>query len=81
MKVLHGTESCSLKQINKGTIKIFVIPHVKVLQINIGYKHEVLMCSKGIAEYFENPKYVKPPNEGIIGRVLRMFSTMGVLQN
>jgi hypothetical protein len=24
MKVLHGIWSCSLKQINKGTIKVFV---------------------------------------------------------
>jgi hypothetical protein len=29
---------------------------------------------------FENPEYVKPPNEDIIGCVLRVFSTMGVLQ-
>jgi hypothetical protein len=48
MKVLHGSGSCSSKQINKGTIKIFVTPCVKVLQINIGYKHDVLMCSKCI---------------------------------
>jgi hypothetical protein len=54
MKVLHGTRSCSLKQINKGTIKVFVTPCVKVLQIDIGYKHDVLMCSKGIAKSFEN---------------------------
>jgi hypothetical protein len=34
------------------------------------------MCSKGIAKSFENLKYVKAPNEGIIGFTLRMFSMM-----
>jgi hypothetical protein len=33
MKVLHGAWSCSLKQINKGTIKIFDTPYIKVLQV------------------------------------------------
>jgi hypothetical protein len=33
MKVLHGGWSCSLKQINKGTIKVFDTPYIKVLQV------------------------------------------------
>ncbi len=44
MKVLHGAWSCSLEKIIKGTIKIFVTTCIKVLQINIGFKHDVLMC-------------------------------------
>jgi len=32
MKVLHGAWSCSFKQINKGTIKAFNTPYIKVLQ-------------------------------------------------
>ncbi len=35
MKVLHGTWSYSLKQINEGTIKFFVTPLCK----GIAYKH------------------------------------------
>jgi hypothetical protein len=54
MKVLHEIGSCSLRQINKITTKVFVTLCVKVLQIDIGYKHDVLMCSKGIAKSFEN---------------------------
>jgi hypothetical protein len=38
------------------------------------------MCSKGIAKSFKNWEYVKPPNEGIIGCGVWVFSTMGVLQ-
>ncbi len=53
MKILHGAWSCSLKQITKG------------LQIDIGFKHDVLVHFESIAQTFENPKYVKPPNEGI----------------
>jgi hypothetical protein len=56
-------------------------PYVRVLHINIGFKHDVLVCSNGIAKLFENLKYVRPPNEGIVGCVLIMFSMMGgVLQ-
>jgi hypothetical protein len=33
MKVLHGAWSCSLKQINKGTIKVFDIPYKWALQV------------------------------------------------
>jgi len=33
MKVLHGTWTCSLKQINRGTIKISDTPYIKVLQV------------------------------------------------
>jgi hypothetical protein len=51
MKVLHGTWSCSLSKINKGKIKIIVIPLCK---------HIVLMCFEGVAKSFENLKYVKP---------------------
>jgi hypothetical protein len=29
MKILHETQTCSLKQINMGTIKIFVTPLYK----------------------------------------------------
>jgi hypothetical protein len=32
---------------------------------------------EGIAYSFENPQYVKPPNEGIVGYVSRVFFTMG----
>jgi hypothetical protein len=32
MKVLHGAWSCSFKQINKGMIKVFDTPRIKVLQ-------------------------------------------------
>jgi hypothetical protein len=35
------------------------------------------MCFEGIAKSFENLKYVKPPNESIIGYISGMFSTMG----
>jgi hypothetical protein len=38
------------------------------------------MCFKGIIETLENPKYVKPHNEGIVSCALKMFSTMGILQ-
>jgi hypothetical protein len=65
MKVLHGTWFCSLSKINKGKIKIIVIPYVRVLQIGIGCKHEVFMCFEGIAKSFENLKYVKPLNQSI----------------
>jgi len=33
MKVLHGAWFCSLKQINKGTIKVFDTPYIRVLQV------------------------------------------------
>jgi hypothetical protein len=33
--------------------------------IDIDFKHDVLVCSKGIAQTFENLEYVKPSNEGI----------------
>jgi hypothetical protein len=65
-----------LKQINKSIIKVIVTLCVRVLHINIGCKHDVFMCLKGIAKSFENLKYVKPPNEGITG-FSRMFSMMG----
>jgi hypothetical protein len=35
------------------------------------------MCSEGIVECFENVEYVKPPNEGIVGSTLGVFSMMG----
>ncbi len=38
------------------------------------------MCFKGIPKTFENPKYVKPPNEGIPSCALKVFSRMGILQ-
>jgi hypothetical protein len=41
-------------------------PYVRVLQIDIGFKHDVLVCSNGIAKTFENLEYVKPPNEGFV---------------
>jgi hypothetical protein len=44
-----------------------------VLQINIVYKHDVLVCSKNIAKPFENLQYVKPPNESITNCVSRVF--------
>jgi hypothetical protein len=33
MKVLHGSWSCSFKQINKRTIKIFDTPYIRILQV------------------------------------------------
>jgi hypothetical protein len=47
MKVLHGTWSCSLNQITKGTIKIILTIYIKVLQIDVGFKNDV--CYEGIA--------------------------------
>jgi hypothetical protein len=55
MKALHGAWSCSLEQIIKGTINVFVSTYLKVLQIDIGFKHDVLVCFKSIAQTFENP--------------------------
>jgi hypothetical protein len=78
MKVLHGTWSYLLNQITKGIIKIFFTTYIKVLQVDVGFKNDVLVC---IAIFFENLKYVKPPNEGIASYVLRMICyVMGVLQ-
>jgi hypothetical protein len=62
MKVLHGTWSCSLSKINKGEIKVIVIPLCKGIAIGIGCKHVVFMCCEAIPKSFENLKYVKPPN-------------------
>jgi hypothetical protein len=42
MKVLHGTWSCSLEQITKGTIKVFVTTCIRVMHIDIDFKHDVL---------------------------------------
>jgi len=81
MKVLHGAWSCSLEQITKGTINIFATTYLRVLQIDIGFKHDVLVCFKGIAQTFENPQHAKPPNEGITCcGYLKVFSLMRVLQ-
>jgi hypothetical protein len=81
MKVLHGALSCSLKQITKSTIKIFVTTCIRVMQIDIDFKHDVLVCFEGIAQTFENPKYVKPPpHESIASCALRVFFTIGLLQ-
>jgi hypothetical protein len=54
MKVLLGAWSCSLEQITKGTINVFVATYFRVLQIDIGFKHDVLVCFKGIAQTFES---------------------------
>jgi hypothetical protein len=35
------------------------------LQIDVGFKNDVLVCSEGIAIFFENSKYLKPSNEDI----------------
>jgi hypothetical protein len=61
-------------------IKILVIACIRVLQIDIGFKHDALACSESIAQTFENSKYVKPPNEGIATCALRVFSPMRILQ-
>ncbi len=58
MKVLHEAWTFSLEKITKGMIKIFVTTCIRVLHIYIGFKHDVLVCSKGIAQTFENSKYV-----------------------
>ncbi len=63
MKIFHGAWSCLFEQMTKSTIKMFVIACIRVLQINIGFKHDVLMCFEGIAQTFENLKYVKPPTK------------------
>jgi hypothetical protein len=57
MKVLHGAWSCSLKQINKGTIKVFDTPYIKVLQVLL----ESVFHDKGIAnkvDYQSNTKFL-----------------------
>jgi hypothetical protein len=79
MKLLHGVWSCSFEQITKGMIEVFVTTCIKVLQVDIGFKHDVLVCFEGIAQTFKNSKYVKPSNESITGCASRMFS-IGVLQ-
>ncbi len=33
MKILHATWSCSFKQVNKGMIKVFDTPYIKVSQV------------------------------------------------
>jgi hypothetical protein len=43
---------------------------MKVLQIDVGFKHDVLICSKGIAETFKNSKYVNPQTK-VLQVVLR----------
>jgi hypothetical protein len=81
MKVLHGTWSCSRNQITKSTIKIFFTTSIKVLQIDVGFKNDVFMCYEGVAIFFENSKYVKPPKEGIACYAQRMICNVtGVLQ-
>jgi hypothetical protein len=55
MKVLHGIWTCSFKQKSKGTIKLFVITHIRVWQICIGLKHYVLWFCEGITHIFEKP--------------------------
>ncbi len=82
MKVLHGTWSCSRNQIIKIIIKIFFTTSIKVLQIDVGFKNDVLMCYEGVAKFFKNSKYVKPPpNEGIVGYAQRVICNgMGVSQ-
>jgi hypothetical protein len=80
MKVLHVTWSYSFSQITKGTIKIFFTAYIKVLQIDLGFKNDVLLCYEDIANFFENSEYVKPPNEGITSYVQRVIcNVMGVL--
>jgi len=51
-----------------------------VLQIDIGSKHDVLICFGGIVKSFKNLEYVKTPHESIVDYVLTMFSRMGLLQ-
>ncbi len=53
MKILHEAWSCSLKQINKGMIKIFDTPYIKVLQV-------LLECFPwGIANQMDNQSNTK----------------------
>jgi tetrahydromethanopterin S-methyltransferase subunit D len=81
MKVLHGTSFYSLNQITKGTIKIFFTTYIRVLQIDVGFKNDVLVCYEGITIFFENSEYVKPPNESIASYVQRVIcNVMGVLK-
>ncbi len=37
----------------------------------------IFLCYEGIAKSFENLKYVKPPNEGIVGSTSGIFFTIG----
>jgi hypothetical protein len=59
MKVLHRAWTYSFKQIFEGTIKIFIITRIKVLQICIGLKNYVLRCFEGIAQSYKNLDHVK----------------------
>jgi hypothetical protein len=57
---------------------MFFITCIKVLQICIGLKNDVLKCFEGIAQSYKNSNNVKYPHEGI---ALRMFFTiMRILQ-
>jgi len=61
MKVLHGIWTCSFKQKSKGTIKLFVTTHIKVLQICIGLKHYVLWFCEGTTHIFGKPTKCNTP--------------------
>jgi len=61
MKVLHRAWTCSFKQIFEGMIQIFIITCIKVLQICIGLKNNVLRCFEGIAQSYKNLDHVKYP--------------------
>ncbi len=52
-------------------------PYVKVLWIDIGCKHDVFMCYKGIVKSFEILEYVKPFNEGIASVCFRELEVFG----
>jgi hypothetical protein len=81
MMLLHETWFYSLNQITKGTIKMFFTTYIGVLQIDVGFKNDVLMCYEGIAIFFANSKYVETPNKSIAGYVRKMIcNAMGVLQ-
>jgi len=49
LKVLHGAWTCSFKKKFKGTIKLFVTTHTRILQI---LKHYVLWVCEGTTHIF-----------------------------
>jgi len=61
MKILYGIWICSLKQKSKGTIKLYINTHIRVLYICIGLKHYVLWFCEGTTHIFEKPTQMKIP--------------------
>jgi hypothetical protein len=62
MKVFNGVWICSLKQKSKGTIKLYINIHMKVLHICIGLKHYVLWFCEGTTHIFLKLAQMKYPH-------------------